>query len=153
MRVTATTILALGALGVIASARVAAQDVSDVAHCAGIDDAEARLACYDAAVGRTESARPDPEPAPLTQDVGQEQLENRPDSEPLIVTGRVTECRQSSGDRWLFVFDNGQVWRQRKEGRRSFRECDFGVTITRDFFGYKMQIDGETSWIRIGRIR
>ena len=92
---------------------------------------------------------------PLTQDVGEEQLDrkSRPKSEPTIVQGRVTGCQKDASNRWYFVFDNGQVWKQRSDDRLSFRECDFWVTITKDFFGYKMQIDGEKKRIRIGRIR
>ena len=153
----ATTTALLGAL-TLACATVNAQDARDLAHCIDIDAADARLACYDEAAGRgvAPPASPEPdEPAPLTQEIGEEQLggDRRPEEEPPIVMGRVTECRQDSNGRWRFVFDNGQVWRQRSEGRRKFRDCDFDVTITRDFFGYKMQIDGEKSWIRIGRIR
>jgi len=47
----------------------------------------------------------------------------------------------------------GQVWKQKNEPRQRYKECDFSVTITKDVFGYKMQIDGEGKQIRIGRIR
>jgi len=98
---------------------------------------------------------PRSEPVPLTQDVGEEQLDgyNRSESEPTIIQGRVTECKKDASNKWYFVFDNGQVWKQRSNARLSNRECDFPVTITKDAFGYKMQIDGEGKKIRIGRIR
>ena len=120
---------------------------------ADIADAAARLACYDAGVGRNTPT--EPEPAPLTEDVGEEQLDPalRPEREPENFQGRVTKCQQDASNKWLFYFDNGQVWKQRSGNRLRFRDCDFGVTITKDSFGYKMQIDGETRKIRIGRIR
>jgi hypothetical protein len=166
---TGTIIFILGTIALTASAKVHAQDSSDMARCAELENADARLACYDEVIGRSISSRPNPEaaekeptrtaprsePVPLTQDVGEEQLDrkSRPKSEPTIVQGRVTGCQKDASNRWYFVFDNGQVWKQRSDDRLSFRECDFWVTITKDFFGYKMQIDGEKKRIRIGRIR
>lgn len=153
MPATATTVRLLG-IGVLAAAAAAhAQGSDDMTRCAGIADAEARLACYDAAVGRNAPAEPGPEP--LTAEVGEEQLDPglRPEREPESFRGRVTKCQQDASNKWYFYFDNGQVWKQRSGNRVRFRECDFGVTITRDSFGYKMQVDGESKTIRIGRIR
>jgi hypothetical protein len=142
-------------LGTVALAAAAAhaQESDDMARCVDIADTAARLACYDAAVGRNTPA--EPEPAPLTEDVGEEQLdpELRPERQPESFRGRVTKCQQDASNKWYFYFDNGQVWKQRSGNRVRFRECDFGVTITKDTFGYKMQVDGETKTIRIGRIR
>jgi len=164
---TETIIFILGTIALTASAEVYAQDSSDMARCAELENADARLACYDEAIGRSSSSPPYPkaaekeptgtaqrsEPVPLTQDVGEEQLDGRPESEPTIIQGRVTECQKDANNKWYFVFDNGQVWKQRADARLSFGECDFSVTITKDVFGYKMQIEGEGKKIRIGRIR
>ena len=164
-----TTIFILGTIALIASTKVHAQDSSDMARCAELENADARLACYDEVIGQSSSSPPSPEaaekeptgtaprsePVPLTQDVGEEQLDgkNRPESEPMIIQGRVTECQKDASNKWYFVFDNGQVWKQRSNARLPVGECDFSVTITKDVFGYKMQIDGEGKKIRIGRIR
>jgi hypothetical protein len=165
---TGTIIFILGTLALTASVEVHAQDSSDMARCAELENADARLACYDEIIGGSIS-RPNPEaaekeptgtaprsePVPLTQDVGEEQLDgkNRPESEPEIVQGRVTECKKDASNKLYFLFDNGQVWKQRSNARLPGGECDFSVTITKDAFGYKMQIDGEGKKIRIGRIR
>ena len=158
-------------LGTVALAAAAAhaQESDDMARCVDIADTAARLACYDAAAGRSASSQSVPaaagketagaeartEPAPLTGEVGEEQLEPglRPEREPESFKGRVTKCQQDASNKWYFYFDNGQVWKQRSGNRLRIRECDFGVTITKDSFGYRMQIDGETRKIRIGRIR
>ena len=66
--------------------------------------------------------------------------------------GHVRSCGQLSDDRWYFVFDNEQLWKQSGAGRYRFRECDFDVTITKDFFGYKMKIDGGKT-LRVKRER
>jgi len=166
---TGTTIFILGTIALTASAEVHAQDSSDMARCAELENADARLACYDEVIGQSSSPPPDPEaaekepigtappgePVPLTRDVGQEQLDShdRSESELTIIQGRVTECQKDANNKLYFVFDNGQVWKQRADARLPVGECDFPVTITKDVFGYKMQIEGEGKKIRIGRIR
>jgi hypothetical protein len=154
-----TIIFILGTIALTASAEVHAQDSSDMARCAELENADARLACYDEVIGRSIS-RPNPEaaekePNPLTEEVGQEQLDSKdkPHQEPEAYAGRVTECQQDASNKWYFVFDNGQVWKQRSNARLPVGECDFSVTITKDAFGYKMQIEGEGKKIRIGRVR
>ncbi len=166
---TGKIILLLGAIAMIAAAEIHAQDSGGVARCAELENAEARLACYDEVARR--SAPPKPateataevstgavsrsEPLPLTEEVGAEQLDSRvgPEREPASFQGRVIECRQDASKKWYFYFDNGQVWKQRANARLTNRDCDFEVTITKDGFGYKMQIEGETKNIRVGRIR
>ena len=66
--------------------------------------------------------------------------------------GHVRSCGQMSDDRWYFVFDNGQMWKQSSDGNYRFKQCDFDVTITEDFFGYKMKIDGGKT-LRVKRER
>ena len=150
----------LGAIALTASAEVHAQESSDMARCAELENADARLACYDEVTGQSNSSPPNPEaaekePNPLTEEVGQDQLAStdRRDQEPEAFAGRVTDCRQNADSRWYFYFANGQVWKESNSGRQRFKDCDFSVTITKDAFGYKMQIDGDGKKIRIGRIR
>ncbi len=188
---TGTTVMLLGAVAMTAAAEVHSQESGGMAHCAGIDNAEARLACYDEVASKgasksadpgaaeivplpaatrsepqplTESVRGEPQPAtaapgsgpqPLTEQVGEEQLsgKSRPEREPESFRGRVVECKQDASKKWYFYFDNGQVWKQRANARLSRRDCDFAVTLTKDSFGYKMQIEGESKKIRVGRIR
>ena len=155
-----TIIFILGTIALTASVEVHAQDSSDTARCAELENADARLACYDEVIGRSNSSPPDPEaaekePNPLTEEVGQEQLDSKdkPDQEPEAFAGRVTDCRQHADGKWYFYFANGQVWKQKNTDRQRFKDCDFEATITKDAFGYKMQVDGEGKKIRIGRIR
>ncbi|MDH3616314.1 MAG: hypothetical protein OEQ90_07560 [Gammaproteobacteria bacterium] len=67
--------------------------------------------------------------------------------------GLVTSCKKGADDRWYFFFENGQVWKQANKSNRRFKECHYFVTVTRDGFGYKMQVDGETAKIRVARKR
>jgi len=157
---TETIFFILGTIALTAMAEVHAQDSSDMARCAEHENADSRLACYDKVIGRSSSSPPDPEaaekkPNPLTEEVGQEQLDSKdkPDQEPEAFAGRVTDCRLNADGKWYFYFANGQVWKERNSGRQQFKDCDFEVTITKDVFGYKMQIEGEGKKIRIGRVR
>ena len=161
MQRTGTILIVLVSAVLIASTKVRAHDPSDMARCAELDNAESRLTCYDEVMGRSSSSHAGPEstgndaagdistdePEPLTEDVG------KPETDSTFVRGRVTDCQKDINDKWYFVFDNGQVWKQRSNSRLRIPECDFWVTITEDTFGYKMQIEGEDKQIRIGRVR
>lgn len=158
---TGTIIFILGTIALTASAEIHAQDSSDTARCAELENADARLACYDEEVIGQSSSPPinpeaaEKEPNLLTEEVGQEQLDSKdkPDQEPEAFAGQVTDCRQAADNKWYFYFANGQVWKERNSGRQRFKDCGFEATITKDVFGYKMQIDGDGKKIRIGRVR
>lgn len=167
MRTGLITVLLLG--GTLARA----QDAAELARCSTIGDAGKRLACYDA-VSRGETPEAQPAPAPpepesppaepakpdsdvavLTDEIGEEQLDRDgdPGEEQQAVRGSVTNCQQDASGRYYFYFDNGQVWKQKDSDRLPFRDCNFDVTIERDFFGYKMRADGYRGDIRISRVR
>ena len=144
-----------------------AQEPGDLERCAKLEDPQARLECYDAASQRQQETQPpapaavDPEPAdppepeepaPLSDTVGEEQLESK-DVKEGPVQGKLTDCRQGPTGKWYFYFDNGQVWEQRDNDRLRFRECDFEVTIRKDFFGYKMELPDSDNKIRIARVK
>jgi len=93
-----------------------------------------------------------PAPRELTDEIGRENLgEPEATEEKLSVRGRVTSCRKDLGGKYVFYFDNGQVWRQKDNLRLRWRDCAFDVTISEDFFGYKMQPDGDQKTVRIAR--
>lgn len=71
----------------------------------------------------------------------------------LLVRAKVTRCDKDARKKYYFVFENGQVWKQTSDKRLHYRACEFEVTITKDFFGYKMQPDGEKGRIRIARVK
>ena len=88
-------------------------------------------------------------------DLGSETLPrgSRDDVEKLEVRATVSRCEKDFRKKYLFHFDNGQIWKQTSDKRLYFKECNFEVTITKDFFGYKMQQDGEKRRIRISRVK
>lgn len=153
-----------------APALALAQSSADLGRCSEIEDDAKRVACYDEIAGRQSTvqevnaeeavvssapeAATSEEYAPLTADVGTEGLDKKDradDDKP--VRGRITSCQKNSLGDYLFYFDNGQVWKQKSDKRLHYKECDFSVTISHDFFGYKMQVDGEKGRIRISRLK
>jgi len=67
--------------------------------------------------------------------------------------GAVKSCQKSQDGRWFYIFEDGQVWKQVDRVKRRYKDCKFNVTITKDGFGYKMQIADQSSTIRIRRHR
>lgn len=132
--------------------------------CRVLADTDARVACYDELADRYSPVNQAPRTqvpeadtttyVELNDDVGSEALGRRDDEQRKeVITGTVVECRQDARNDTYFYFDNGQVWKQKTDSRIKFGDCNFDVTITRDFFGYKMQLVGEGRRIRISRIR
>ncbi len=78
---------------------------------------------------------------------------SRDEAEELEVRATVSKCEKDYRNKYRFYFDNGQIWKQTSDTRLSFRECNFDVTITKDFFGYKMKVDGDKRKIRISRVK
>ncbi len=89
----------------------------------------------------------------LSDEIGSETLKGSEDRERVSVRGRVVECREQRSGKYVFYFANGQIWQQKDSTRVSWRDCSFEVTITKDFFGYRMTRDGEKRRIRIARIK
>ena len=93
----------------------------------------------------------EPEYAPLTGDVGAWSVRNANEGKRPI-RAAVTRCSQNARGAYYFHFENDQIWKYKGSRRLRYKECSFDVTITRDAFGYKMQVDGEERRLRISRI-
>ena len=148
--------------------------------CKALQDHEERLACYDGISSQQEpevatveappsvpQAPPNVAPvmeeslakeepgaaAPIMDDeIGRERLGPK-DGEQMMVRGQVVSCRENLSSKYEFTFSNGQVWQQKDNKRVPWKECDFEVTIRKDFFGYVMQRSGEKKEIRIARVK
>lgn len=132
--------------------------------CARMTDEDARFACFDnlgERVLREESA--DREPAPEKMAQPEAITATATDVQPLPddlgnpknvqYGGLITSCKKGYYGNWFFFFDNGQVWKEVNNRNLRFKECNFIATITKDAFGYKMQIDGREKAIRVKRNR
>lgn len=141
-------------------------------RCALIQNSSSRLVCYDALSGRgnTLTSKVNEKPAlPLQEvDVKPSLQANKPipepkpkpkpkpiaEPEPETQVLRLTKCVRSGGnDKYTFYLDDGQVWRQVSHKRMSFEDCDLAVSIDKDFFGYKMQVEGVKKKFRVSRVR
>ena len=172
----------VGAVFMFAAFSARADDsISDeLRRCASIGDASARLACYDGLSGRQmpASAAPgaslDPsidssaaersvvEPSvvqpsankPLA-DPNSETVRGNTDDryETISIRATVTKCRQDDNKKYYFYLENGQVWKQSDRKRLKYEDCNFDVTITKDFFGSKMRQDGEDRRVRVTRVK
>lgn len=172
--------LLVSSLAMALCAAAGAQETGSHAQCAQLEDPQARLECYDAASARQQppptASKPveavpvhepmDPEPgrepavvqeqaAPLSDSVGEEQLESkdRSDAGSASFRGTVTKCQKGATGKWYFYFDNGQVWQQKDNDRLNLSDCNFEAKISKDFFGYKMEIPGSSNKVRIGRVK
>jgi len=167
-------VLMLGLACMSTSITRAAGPVEALKTCAKMTDRDARLACYDKLGKRVLSEESGNEALPsvsdaqsktsettetestnpsLPDDIGGADFEEQSQSTKNQDKGLITSCKKGADKRWYFSFDNGQIWKESNKGRRRFKECNFIATITRDGFGYRMQIEGETMKIRVSRVR
>jgi hypothetical protein len=89
---------------------------------------------------------------PIPDDVGGQRFEENTDEKYL---DHVVSCDKNSEGKWVFTFKSGQVWKQVSSRRVVLDDdaCQFNATVSKDFFGYKMQIEGEKGKIRISRLK
>lgn len=157
-----------GALTIFLFASASAQEAGDLEACAQLQDPQARLSCYDEVSqraaktaepgGEATPARESPESsapeqsAPPSDAVSDEQPSSSDPAEGTV-RATLTDCRKGPTGKWHFFLDNGQVWEQRDNDRLHSRECDFDVTISKDFFGYKMTLPDSDNKIRVARVK
>jgi hypothetical protein len=152
--------------------------IDELRRCAKIPQVDSRLACYETLGARvlreerveisessgaprslvqtgTDGAAPTAAAAPSADVIG-----SLPDNfgggkfeRPVFARARITSCEQGVDKKWSFYFENGQIWKQSNTGRHQFETCYFMATITKDMFGYKMQIDDQNEKMRISRKR
>jgi hypothetical protein len=138
--------------------------VEELEVCARMTDQDARLACFDnlgERVIQEESADKKPKQEEMTQPEAVTATATNTQPLPddlgtpnnIQYSGLVTSCQQGQYGDWYFIFDNGQIWKESNKRNLRFKECNFNVTIKKDSFGYKMQIDGEEKTIRVSRHR
>lgn len=151
--------LLLSALSIVIPSSLFAEEtvLEGLQSCATLDDAALRLACYDK-LGEQRDKEQDvavDTPAIPPDDLGAGSLrrDDKEETEELAVVAKVNRCSKNSRKKFLFYLEGGQVWKQLSDRRLPFKECEFNVTISKDFFGYKMQVEGEKSRFRVSRVR
>jgi hypothetical protein len=147
---------------------------ADLARCAEIADADARLECFDTLTRTLGGARPDARdgpaaaapassasvpaasaPEPVNVDAfGAELISGRdsaaPDEIQSHLIGEFTGWRGNTE----FRLENGQVWRQAEADRLAFQADAPLVTIRRGAFNtYRLSVEGVNRAVRVRRIR
>jgi hypothetical protein len=149
--------LLLAILGV--SVARAEDVVAELKACARTSETDRRIACYEAlgtrVLNEDASSIPSTAAAALPDDVGGKEFRKQPerDAGDDTLRGHIVACTRSFDDKWIFTFENGQVWKQADSSRVRYADCDFMASITKDYFGYKLQIDGSKTKTRISRVQ
>jgi hypothetical protein len=136
----------------------------ELESCRAVDEAAVRLSCYDRISGR-QSQTPEPASEGRTEaslavsappeKLGTETLRRDDEKKAKVppVSARVSRCSKDVRDKYIFYLEGGQVWKQVSDKRLYFKNCDFGVSIRKDFFGYKMQLEDSKTKFRVSRVR
>lgn len=137
----------------------ASESISEgLIRCSGEADASARLACFDALSRAQEpmiEASTESTPMVPGDQLGAESVRSKDveKAADVAIKATVTKCVKVENKGYQFHFENGQIWRQTDGKRLKYDSCAFNVTVTKDFFGYKMQEDGQKSRIRVTRVK
>jgi hypothetical protein len=127
-----------------------------LATCQAVTVENDRLACYDELAASIESnAGPEAAPLILSDDIAKGEIKSTKVEQPEYAAV-VTRCEEAKQERRLYFFmENGQVWKQSNTGRPRLKDkdCQFEVTITKDSFGWIMNIPSEGRKVRVKRIR
>lgn len=160
--------LALTLLFLINCVAVADQSESElvdkIRNCAAIDGRKERYSCYDliaenldssltsAKNNNTSNEIPTASTKTLPSTLGGRKFDKANQKSPVSI-GTVVSCKRTSDNRWFFIFESGQVWKQTDRKKRFFKDCNFNVTVQYDGLGYVMRIESKKSRIRIKRTR
>jgi hypothetical protein len=141
-------IFAMGLTFASGSAAQTVDAISEINTCTELEDPDARLECFDALGERIKS--PKQAPAATETVTAPPRYQEQGD---IVVSGKITFCKEGQFGNWLFLFEDGQVWQEVNNRKHRFKDCDFDATITRDGFGHKLQIDGYEKTLRVKRTR
>lgn len=145
----------------------ASSDVIDqLKNCARTEADQARIECYEA-LGKavlvndvtsdtnesTTQANPDSNAKELTDAIGGGKYARDAGVPKEQFQGVLKSCKKSVDNRWFYIFENGQVWKQVKHKRIRHKSCASNATLTKDGFGYIMRIEGEERKVRVRRQR
>lgn len=148
-----------------------ADPIEELKTCARMTDREARFACIDnlgqrvlqeesaeerptreeAAQPEAVTTAPETKVQPPPDDLGVAKFGDDQESKSIKYSGMVTSCEKGHHGDWYFTFDNGQVWKEVVDRDLRFKECNFSVTIMKDFIGYKMKVEAFERPIRVKR--
>ena len=153
----------------------------ELQRCAQLENAEVRLACYDA-LARMSAARASEKDAATSTDggpgdgasatpPGTPKRESEPESEKSLaqrvfgllpgtsdgenkIESRVVGEVKNLRRGARFELDNGQVWQQTEQTNRNYRATNPKVEIKEGFMNsYRMRLEGLNARIRVRRVK
>jgi hypothetical protein len=126
--------------------------------CARMENTKKRVACYEAlgkqVLGEEIAASATETVAPAAEEPAAAAVESPAvdeDDEYKPIHAHVRACQKASDNRYFFILDSGEIWKQSGGRTHRFKDCSFDVTIRKDVFGYKMTIDGDDKTVRVKR--
>ena len=167
-----------GALLLFFAAPLLAQSESvsmqELRQCREYADAAKRLACYDhigepAPIVKTTTVPADSKPQDtaaaaaevpqeveddsqyreLTDDIG---LPTSDDADETI-RATVVRCGEANNRKFYFYFKNGQVWQYLGGNKLRYKNCNTQASLIEDGFGFKLQLDGKSGYLRVRRVK
>ncbi|HEY9545865.1 MAG TPA: hypothetical protein VIR56_07650 [Solimonas sp.] len=137
---------------------------ADPHDCIAVNGDAQRLACYDAALGRSGAASADaatPPPAAATtaaHDFGAEQLPRSAKDKskaPDTIQAHIKGNFEGWEPKTRFALDNGQIWQVVDDHSAYYRPAmNSQVTLEKGMFGaYYLRIDGLNARVKVKRIR
>ncbi len=160
------TVAALVALSIPAAAQERPQALEQVTACRAVADGQARLACYDAAVGALDTAQRQGEVLVIDRAQASEagrrqfgfampslpQLFGGSDSDIGSIETTLQSATQMADGRWTFRLADGSVWRQVEWERASFRNRPGEpVRVRRAAMGSFLMTVGNAGAVRVQR--
>jgi hypothetical protein len=123
--------------------------IDELKKCAHIENSDERFACYELLGKRVLAVEAEEAvPESITAVVAEPEEE---DDEYRPIHAHVRTCQPARDNRWFFIMNSGEVWKQSGGKIRRFKDCDFDVTIRKDVFGYTMEIAGDDNTVRVRR--
>lgn len=131
-----------------------AAHAQDLQRCAGITDATARLACYDALAGQAATpAAPTTPATPAAQNFG---LPPPAPAEETSITAHLSSPLEELNKGLLIALDNGQAWQCTESAGAYSGTIRAGteVTVSKGFFGgYRMSFKHGPAPLKVKRVQ
>lgn len=146
---------------VFASFPILASEDSDLPSqlraCALKADRSDRLDCYDSisrglAPASAAAASTAAVATPASSVPAAAEATPKPDDADRGVPVKSISCQRGHSNEYIFSLDNGEIWKQVGSNRIRLSSCEFSGHIEKDFFGYKMIVDGENVKFRVKRL-
>jgi hypothetical protein len=128
-----------------------------ISQCATIENAEARLDCYDGVVGQSEPEKTLTVPATVAKPGKSEEEDfttlfgSGADDSSEPVMSRIESIRQSSGGHRIMTLENGQVWMEREPGRRRI-QAGQDIEIVKRRWSYSMLLLDQNRRVTVQRL-